>query len=348
MPLIYRLGCWVFSALLFASPTFAAEKLRILAWPGYADTDWVRLFEEQHDARVEVTFVGSDDELRRKFMAEQGKHFDLVAANTSEISHLVQQNLLQPLSLQQLPNRRLQLNQFRQLERIPGLTDAGQTYGIPYTYGEMGLIYSRKAFPVVPHSLAAMWDPRWQRRVVAYDGGTHNFSLARLVAGNEPFHMAPNEFAQAAAKLVDLRRNVLGFYRLPEESVDMFLRHDAVLLYANYGRQQLKLLQERGADVGYVLPDEGALAWLDCWALGRFAQNPELAHAWINFMLEPTVSRALTQRQGLANTLDPPEDTPAGAIMPLVWLEPVEDAPKREDLWLRLMSGESGSSLGRP
>ena len=97
--------------------------------------------------------------------------------------------------------------------------------------------------------------------------------------------------------LVALRRNVLSLYTLPEESLDLFRRHGVAVMHANYGQQQLKLFQDAGLDVGYVVPREGR--WRG-WTAGRSPAAPAaaLAAQWINYMLEPQVGRELTRRQG--------------------------------------------------
>ena len=77
-PARQALACLVF---LFATAHVqAAEVLRVLAWPGYADEDVVRAFEKRHNARVEVTLVSTDDALREK-LAGDGGGFDVFAAN---------------------------------------------------------------------------------------------------------------------------------------------------------------------------------------------------------------------------------------------------------------------------
>ena len=331
---------------LLSLPLHAEPLLRILAWPGYADPDVVRTFAEQEDVEVEVTLVGSDDELRQKLTADNGSHYDVIAANTSEIRHFTEQQLLQPVRLDNLPNRNRQLRQFRQLSDIPGLFKDGEAYGIPYTYGEMGLIYNRDLVTTPPDSLSSLWDPRWQGQVLAYDGSSHNFSLTRLKLGKPPFTIPQADLGETLQQLVALRRNVLGFYSLPEESVTLYQRHKVALILANYGRQQLKLLRDAGANVDYVLPREGALAWLDCWAVSRATPQRELAERWIDYSLTPAVSRALTERQGLGNTLEP---LPGGSTAPLlIWLEPVENAEQRAQLWQRIVAGERPENLTRP
>ena len=81
----------VFAALQGLSHSaLAVETLRILAWPGYADADLVKAFEQRHGVRVEVTLVGNDDILREKMAAGSGAHFDVIAANTAEMVHYIE------------------------------------------------------------------------------------------------------------------------------------------------------------------------------------------------------------------------------------------------------------------
>jgi putative spermidine/putrescine transport system substrate-binding protein len=336
----------VFTALLGMSQSaLAMETLRILTWPGYADADLVKVFEQRHGVQVEVTLVGSDDVLREKMAAGRGANFDVIAANTAEMVHYIDSGLVQPIDTQSIPNLRKQLPRFRPLSAIPGITRAGKVYAIPYTYSEMGLIYDRRRFKTAPNSYAELWDPRYAGQVLLFDGGTHNFSLAAMALGLDPFRIPSSEIPRVLKKLLALRRNALAFYSLPEDATLLFREQSAALLFANYGSQQVKQLRDAGVDIGYVVPHAGALAWLDCWAVSRGARNKALAEAWIDYTLEAAVSHALSARQGLANTLEA-----SGTARPgdrLIWLEPVEDDAWRNRLWQRILSGEREARLLR-
>ena len=320
-----------------------AETLRVLTWPGYADPDLVRRFEQEHQVRVEVSYVSSDEALRKHLSAAGSANHDVFAANTAEMQFYIQHGVAVPLQLANIPNRTRQLPRFRDLQQVPGISRAGQVYAVAYTYSEMGLIYDRRQFASPPTSLAAMWDPKYKGKVLAFDTGGHNFSIASLVLGGHPFRIEDAQFRQTVGKLVALRRNVLTFYTLPEESVELFRKHAVALMFANYGSQQVKLLRDAGVDVGYVIPREGALAWLDCWAVTRGARNKVLAERWINFMLDQQVSAALTRRQGLANTLE--AGAAAGESDKLIWLQPVEDDQRRAAYWARIVSGDVPEKL---
>ncbi|MBU0594225.1 MAG: extracellular solute-binding protein [Gammaproteobacteria bacterium] len=325
--------------MLAPVPALALDTLRVLAWPGYADPDLVQAFEKRHHVRVEVTLISSDDALWERLSKREGGDFDVFAVNTAELQRYIDRGISIPLTPANIPNTAKQQPRFRDLSAIPGITRNGAVYAIPYTYSEMGLIYDRKVFKTPPDSFASMWDKRYKGRVLAFQASAHNFSLAATVLGmRNPFHIDGNDFRRVSRHLVELRRNVLSFYSQPEEATELFMQNRIALLFANYGSQQVKMLQNAGADIGYVIPKEGALSWLDCWSLTRGVKNRKLAEAWIDYTLEAPVSRALTERQGLSNTLeDPPTMQKSDKI---IWLQQVEDAARRAALWDKIISGD--------
>ncbi|MCH8179997.1 MAG: extracellular solute-binding protein [Proteobacteria bacterium] len=330
-----------------STPSTEAGTLRVLAWPGYAEPEVVSSFEARTGTRVAVTVIDTDEALWQRIgEAEHNPRggYDVFAVNTAELQRHIASNRVQAIQVDLIRNVQNQLPRFRKLSGIPGLVRSGprgeQVFGIPYTYSAMGLIYDKRQWPQPPQSVQALWDPALQGKVVIYNGGTHNFSLAAQSLGwATPFRIPEGQWQAAAEQLIALRRNAVSVYRQPEESVRLFMRHHAALMFANYGMQQVQLLRAAGADIGYVIPREGALAWLDCWAIPRNARNVALAHAWIDHLLGPQASQLLVTRQGLHSTVAE-ASTPAGSAQQLLWLAPVEDAPRRERLWSRIHSGD--------
>lgn len=325
-----------------------SQRLRVLAWPGYAEPEVVKGFEQSTGATVDLTVIDNDESLRRHLQRDGSASVDVVALNTAELQRAARAGLVQAVDLKRLPNASRQLPRFQKHAAIPGLLlpRDGKTelMGLPFTFADMGLIYDRRQLPSPPDSINALWEPRWRGKVLAYNGASHNFSLAALSLGLQtPFRLAPADWPRAVERLIELRRNVLGFYGQPDESVRLFLRHGAALMFANYGTQQLRLVKEAGVDAGYAIPREGALAWLDCWAITRRASAPDLAHAWIDHLLGTQASRLLVERQGLANTTEEAGGSPASAK--LYWLEPEEDVARRETLWARIRSGDRAAKV---
>lgn len=326
--------------LVASGKGYARDVLQVLTWPGYADEDLVEIFEQRHGVDVEITYISTDDALWARLNEAGPKRFDVFAANTAELTRAVAEKRTLPLDLAKIPNVQHQLPRFREHTAIPGITQEGRVHAVPFTYSEMGLIYNRKLVKNPPTTINALWDPAYRGQVLAYDGSSHSFTLAGQALGlSNPFQLSASDWPQVSQKLVELRRNALTFYSQPDEAVAWFNKTPVALIFANFGSQQVKQLQDAGADIGYVIPAEGALAWLDCWSILHDTPVPAIAHAWIDFMLEPPVSRALVERQGLNNTVDAP--AAEREQDKLVWLQPVEDIQRRTMLWNSIRSGDS-------
>lgn len=323
-------------SLLLTPAVAAMQQLKVLAWDGYADADLIREFEQRHKVKVVLTLVYSDDELWSKVTEATNGGYDLLAVNTAELQRYIQKGLVRAIDTNKITNLAQQLPRFQHREKIPGLVKNTQTFAIPYTYSEMGLIYNRKLIHYPPDSINALWNPAYAGKVLAFNASNHNFTLAALGLGlKNPFNQSPEQLQQSARRLVELRRNLLTFYTSPQEAVKLFKTHEIALIYANYGSQQLKALLDAGADVGYAMPQDGTLAWLDCWAIGQ--QAGSLAEQWIDFMLEEKASHRLTNTHGLANTR---QESTAHHTAALIWLEPIENAEVRISLWEQIISGD--------
>ncbi|AZN35162.1 extracellular solute-binding protein [Iodobacter ciconiae] len=322
-----------------SSVAWAAEVLRVLAWPGYADNDWISEFEKRFDARVEVTFIDTDEALWEKVSKNRGENFDVFAANTAEMQRYIDQAIAAPIKSSRIPNTKNQLSRFRGANKISGINRDGYLYAIPFVYSEMGLIYDKNQIKQAPVSMSELWNKKYQGKIVLHEGSNHNFSFTALAIGiKDPFNLNRQEMARSVNRLLELRDQKPFFYNSPEEGTQAFIKNKAALMFANYGLQQLKLLRAVGADVGYIVPKEGALAWLDCWAISMKAKNKSLAENWINFMLDKSVSNELTQRQGLTNTLTPSHLTARDKI---IWIQSSEDFSLRSQYWDRIRLGNA-------
>jgi putative spermidine/putrescine transport system substrate-binding protein len=317
-------GLWVSAA--------SAETLRVLAWEGYADPDWVKAFTAETGIDVEVVFVGSDDEIWAKIKGSEGKDFDVMAVNTAQLQRYIDAKLVTPWDLAAIPNQKGVLPRFQDPAKITGEARDGKLYGIPFCFDSIGLIYDTDKVKPAPTSMSVLWDPQYQGKVLAYDNGEHNFSFTALTLGIEnPFKLSPDQMAQVKTKLIDLKKNVLSFYTTADEAQQIYQNNDVALIWANYGQQQLKAMQKAGAHVAYIAPAEGSLSWLDNWAMTSGVKDPAAAAKWVNFLLDKKISGQLSERTGFGNTVVASSN--ANDKDKLVWLESVEDPLKRSDLW---------------
>lgn len=103
--------------------------------------------------------------------------------------------------------------------------------------------------------------------------------------------------------------------------------------------------------VSYVIPSEGSQLWEDDWAIAAGTSDPELAHAFVNFMLRPAIAaqearytRYATGNRAALALLDPHVQKNPAVYPPDEVLRRLEsgmpiDAPgqaRREELWHRV------------
>ena len=208
----------------------------------------------------------------------------------------------------------------------------GKVHSIPFCFDSIGIIYDKDKVNPAPDTFEIFWDPKYKGKILAYDNGEHNFSFTALTMGIEdPFHLTEEQMGKIKEKLIALKGNVLSFYTTPDEALQLYKSNDVALIWANYGQQQVKAMKDAGANIEYVNPKEGALAWLDTWAMTSGVQDVDLAEAWVNFLLQKKIGQQLSERTGFGNTVV--ETGSAGANDKLVWLDFVEDPTKRSDLW---------------
>jgi putative spermidine/putrescine transport system substrate-binding protein len=321
-----------------AAPALAKE-LRILAWQGYADPDWVKAFEAQYKVDVNVVFIGTDDEIWAKIKGSEGKDFDLFAVNTAQLQRYLDLGLVAPYDLAKVPNQKETLPRFQDLSKVTGVMRDGKVYAIPYAFDSIGLIYDTDKVKEAPTSWNAMWDPKYAGKVLDYDNGEHNFTVTALTMGAaDPFHLSADQLKQAEDKLMKLKSNVLSFYTTADEALQLYQHNDVAIIFANYGQQQVKAMKDAGAHIAYVNPSEGAPAWLDTWAMTTGVQDKDLAEAWVNFVLQKQIGQQLSERTGFGNTVVP--FASAGPNDKLVWLKDVEDPTKRADLWNEIKAAQ--------
>ena len=220
----------------------------------------------------------------------------------------------------------------------------GKVYAIPFAFDSIGLIYDTDKVKPAPTSMDVLWDPKYKGKVLAYDNGEHNFSFTALtlgIAGSVPPD-ATTRWQQVKAKLIDLKHNVLSFYTTADEALQLYKNNDVALIWANYGQQQVKAMKDAGAHIAYVNPKEGALAWLDTWAMTSGVQDKDLAEALGQFRAaeedRPAALRAhrLRQHGGAVSPAPAPNDK-------LVWLE----TGRGSDQARRSLERDQGDAVSR-
>lgn len=327
------LGASALAAPFLARPAAAqAGDFRILAWEGYADDAWVKAFEAATGARARITYAGSVDEMFARAQGGNGADFDVVSIDTSAFGRYIGAGLLQPVDLAQVPNA---ANLAPEFAEVGALLRDGAVYGVPFAWGSLPLVYDKAQFAAAPESWEVMWDEAYAQRLIALDDANNSVVLAAMVLGlPDPFNLDDAGFAAVREKLIAQKRLLLTYYAGFDEGVSIFASSGVAAMFS-MGEPQVPALIAKGVDAAMTIPKEGAIGWLDCWAISAAARDPALAHAWINACLDRAVGRHLTEVLSYGNTTDPGANEAAGFTYGdrLTWLQEPESFERRVALW---------------
>ena len=332
------LGLAVLGAPFVAGSGAAGPSERVLnlyIWSNYIAPETVRKFEQRHGVRVNIDLYDSNEALLAKIQAGNAA-YDVVCPSNYSIQILRAQDLLLPLDHSALPHR---------VNLEPALLDKsydpGNRYSMPYFWGTCGIGYDRRRTGPVD-SWDALWDARWKGRILMLDDARETLGAALKRRGRSLNATDEGWLRDAQRQLIDQKPLVRVY---DSGAFDAALLSGDVWLAQGWSGQLAKVRAEN-PDLEYVVPREGSSLFVDSLAIPRSAPHPELAHAFLDFVMEAEVAAEIcrTMQYSTPNRaavpLLPPEITGNPAIFPppdvLRRVELIEDIGEATVLYDRL------------
>ena len=261
------------------SVTGGQGQLNVYIWSNYIAPETVRRFEERHHVRVNVDVYDSNEALIAK-MQSGNVDYDVVCPSTYTVQSLIAQGLLRELDFSALPH--LTNVDARFLDRPH---DPHNRYSVPYFWGTTGIAYRKSKVGNVD-SWGALWDARYRGRILMLDDARETFGAALKRNGLSVNTTDPGPLGVAQRALIAQRPLVRAYNSSNFE--DVLLSGDVWLAQGWNGQFARAIAQD--ADIRYVIPREGSFLFLDSLAIPRGAPHPELAHAFLDFVMEAEVA----------------------------------------------------------
>ena len=292
-------------------------ELHVFNWADYFAPDTLKNFEKEFDCRVVPDYFESAETLRARL--EGGKSgFDVVFPSDEVMRTFIAKGLLDKLDPARLPNLKNIAAKFRGLDY-----DAKNEYSVPYMWGTTGIAYNKSKVSPAPDSWAALWDPKIAGNVTLLDDAREAFAAAMWAEGGSPAAPTADTIEKARKKLVSAK--LKAYDGQPKTRL---IKGEAWMSQCYSGDAlQAAAAKERSGDIGFVIPKEGGTIWVDNICIPKAAPNRELAHKFIDYLLRPDVSAAISNEVAYAN--------PNEAAQKLIKKEVLEDPvanPSEEEL----------------
>ncbi|OKH89523.1 polyamine ABC transporter substrate-binding protein [Thalassospira sp. TSL5-1] len=281
----------------------AEDVLNVYNWSDYIAEDTIANFEKEYGVKVNYDVYDSNQVVEAKLLAGHSG-YDIVVPTLADAQRLIQANIFQKLDKSKLPNYG---NLDPAILKQTAKYDPDNAYAVPYMWGTNGYGYNVDKVKEIlgddapTDSWALIFDPKYASKLskcgltLLDDPGEMvdpvNFYLGN---GDKP---QSKESIQAAMTQLEKIRPYITYFNSSQYIND--LANGNVCASVGFSGD-IFIARDRAEEAGdgikinYVIPKEGTLIWFDTMLIPADAPHPDLAHKFINYILDPKVSASIT------------------------------------------------------
>lgn len=291
-----------FSGLLGGCSHQQGKHLNFYNWDTYIGDTTLADFHASSGIDVRMSLFANNDELFAKLRGgNQG--YDVIVPSNDFITRMAEADMLLPLDHSLIPNFRNIGPRFREVG-----FDPGRRFSMPYTWLVLGIGYRKSAVDGVPDSWKWVFESdRYKGRIGLFGEAGDLFRLVFKYMGVPMNTRDPEHVRRAADLLIRQKPNIALFH---DDDGQSLLEAGDIDIVIEYNGDVAQVMRE-DSDIDFVVPREGTEITSDCLAIPKGAPNPELAHKFINYLLDAKAGAAIT-----STIRYPTPNDAAAALMP--------------------------------
>lgn len=266
--------------------------LTILNWEDYFYPTIVQDFKERYNVTLHIITFDEEDYMISELETNPGA-YDFMIVSDASVRRLIAAKALSPLDKQNIPNLVNIDESFMNKSYDPT-----NLYSLPYLWGTTGIAYNASAVPNDPTSWSLLWNTSYQGTIAIIDNKEEVVGAALKYLG---YGLNPTDQAQLseAGNILKEQKNSIAGYFGSREIVEGLISGSFMVAQCYSG--DALYAAERNPDILYVIPEEGASIWIDAMVIPVDSSHKYTAEIFMNYLLEPQISAAITNYQWYAN-----------------------------------------------
>jgi len=289
---------------LVSLPCSAADVLHLYNWNNYITPETVARFEKYCECKLVQDYYADNEEMLAK-LAAGATGYDILVPTGNAVQNLIEQGVLRRVDKSLLPNLKNIKPQFMGL-----FFDPHNLYSVPYAYSVTLIGYNvekMKEHGIPTDTWAAIFEPKYLERikgkVTVLDSQRELMAAALRYLGFSMNDVDEGHWKQARDLILRAKPYWAAFNA---SSYIKELTIGNIWLAHGYSNDMFTAAQDAKAagrkfTIGYSIPKEGAVLALDNMVIHKSGPRPDLAHRFMNFMLEGSNSAELTNAIGAGN-----------------------------------------------
>lgn len=274
---------------------YGSDTLKLYNWGEYMGEDLISNFEREYGVKVIVEYFDSNEMMYTKLQA--GDSYDVLVPSDYMIERLMKEGMLQELDLSLIPNLP---NLADGVKNLP--YDPDNSYSVPYFWGNVGIVYNHNNVDpavVEAQGYEVLRNTDYKGRIYIYDSERDSFMMALKALGYSMNTENPQEIQAAYEWLLEMNNTMEPVY-VTDEVIDGMANggKDIAVVYSG----DAAYILDQNPDMSYWLPSEGTNLWSDAMVIPANAENPKLAHEFINYVLTYDASYSNSEYVGYASS----------------------------------------------
>ncbi len=256
--------------------------LNIYIWGDFIKNELINEFETRYNCRVVIDTYDSNEAMYAK-LKSGASGYDLIFPSGYILQVMEEQKMLHPLNKSLIPN-----SENIDSKYLKALNEPVYENGIPYAITFSGIAYREdKVFNLNP-SWKIFNRADLKGRMTLLNDMREVLGAALKTFGFSINTVNVNEIELAKTEVIAWKKNIAKF---ESEQYKNGIASAEYLVVQGYSSDICQLMSDDDA-ISLILPKEGSVFSCDYVAIPKDALNLTLAHAFINFLLEPNVALA--------------------------------------------------------
>ncbi|MGN1344623.1 MAG: extracellular solute-binding protein [Traorella sp.] len=291
-------GIVLWGGMTFMKPkeatVYTGQTLKVFNAGEYIDESILTSFEEKFGVKVIYETFSSNEAMYTKI--QTGASYDIIVPSDYMIERMIQEGLVQEIDHSKIPNME------NLAFEVDGLDyDPDHTYSIPYFWGNVGIVYNKNNVDyedLETQGFNIFLNEKYAGRIYIYDSERDSFMMAFKALGYSMNTSDENQIQEAYEWLVEMNKKMNPAY-VTDEVIDSMMagRKDLAVVYSG---DAVTILDEN-EDMGYYVPTSGTNVWCDAMVIPSNATNVDLAHEFMNYILEYDISYMNAEYNGYAS-----------------------------------------------
>lgn len=276
-----------------------AEQMVLYTWQGMFPQEVLDGFTEKTGVEIVFSNFDTDETMLEKLSQAKGGDYDVIIADDYIIEQAVANGLVSEVDKNIVTNF-TNINPLYQGQ----FYDPDDKYTIPYGAGIPLIVYDPEQVDFEIRGYADLWNPALEDSVALIGNYRVINGITQLAMGRTMNEEDQTVIAETGAKLLELAPNVRMIQDANTQNALLSGETSVALLYTS---QVMAALAEN-PELQVVYPEEGLGFGIMAAFIPSAAPNAKAANEFLNYILEPEISKQCMEYIGYYNTNQAADD----------------------------------------